>query len=296
MQLNRFKSSVKIAVQAIGVLLLGAGCATGQEINLAAGPTGITLPDGSSVPMWAYSCGAPVAGSTATCASLNSSGSGWSPVVITVPTGQNLRINLTNNLSFPTGSGTNNIPTSLTIVGQVGGGLGDVNQRTTTASPTHGPQTLTWPVASSDPGDGVNNPPPQGPRVQSFSTEVAAGATTSLDWNAPRPGTYLLESGTHPSIQVPMGLIGMVIVTKAPSGTTAGVAYPGPSALSGVRYNAEIPLLFSEIDPIQNTDVQSVVSTAGFSETMVWSGQTNGCGNKTSANYHQCYPPAVNYS
>ena len=291
MQFIRFKSTFKTAVQAVSVLLLGVvGAAGQQQVNLTAGPTSITPPDGSSVPMWGYSCGTTVAGSTATCAKLNPAAAGWSPVVITVPTGQDLRINLTNNLSFSSGSGTNHIPTSLTIVGQVGGGLGDVTQRTTTPSPTHGPQTLTWPAASTDQADGVNNPPHQGARVQSFSTEVAAGATTALNWLAPRAGTYLLESGTHPSIQGPMGLFGMVVVSAAPSGATAGTAYPG------VTYNAEIPLLFSEIDPVQNKAVQTAVTTAGFSETAVWSGQSGGCGNPASSTYNTCYPPTVNYS
>ncbi len=53
--------------------------------------------------------------------------------------------------------------------------------------------------------------------MQSFATEVAAGNTTSLTWTTPREGTYLLESGTHPSIQGPMGLYGMVVVTGRPS-------------------------------------------------------------------------------
>ncbi len=38
------------------------------------------LPDGSAVPMWGYSCGAAVTGSTATCAKLNPAAAGWSPV------------------------------------------------------------------------------------------------------------------------------------------------------------------------------------------------------------------------
>ena len=58
MQFNRLKSTLKSAVQALAVLLLGAGWAAGQQqVNLTAGPTSITLPDGSSVPMWGYSCG-----------------------------------------------------------------------------------------------------------------------------------------------------------------------------------------------------------------------------------------------
>jgi hypothetical protein len=180
MQAYRLKSTLKGAAIALTVLLLGTGWAAGQQqVNLTAGPTSISMPDGSSVPMWGYSCGALVDGSSATCSKLNPASSGWSPVVITVPRGQDLRINLTNNLSFTAGAGTTNIPTSLTIVGQVGGGLG--SQRRTTPSPTHGPQTLTWPAASASVGDGVNNPPSQGPRVQSLATEVAAGATESLD-------------------------------------------------------------------------------------------------------------------
>jgi FtsP/CotA-like multicopper oxidase with cupredoxin domain len=83
-----------------------------------------------------------------------------------------------------------------------------------------------------------------------------------------------------------MGLYGMVVVTDAVGGT----AYPG------VTYNSEVPLLFSEIDPVQNRSVDTAVRTDGFSETRVWSGQPNQCGNPASANYLTCYPPAVNYA
>jgi hypothetical protein len=251
---------------------------------LTAAPSSVTLPDGNSVPMWGYTCGGTVGG--AGCAKLNPTAPGWSPVVITVTTGQNLTINLTNNLVF----GGVSLPTSLTIVGQVGGGLG--TGATSTASPTHAVQTLTWPASSSDPGDGANTPPPQGNRVQSFATEVGPGATTSLTWTAPNPGTYLLESGTHPSIQGPMGLYGMVVVTgpAASTGITPVTAYPG------VTYNADVRLLFSEIDPVQNNAVSTAVNTTGFSETKVWSGQPDHCGNPASADYNTCYPPTVNYS
>ena len=83
--------------------------------------------------MWGYSCGAAVAGSTASCAKLNPGPrAGWSPVVITVPTGQGLQINLDQQSVSSAATG---IPTSLTIVGQLGGGLG--KGATTTPSPTH---------------------------------------------------------------------------------------------------------------------------------------------------------------
>src|SRR3954452_23194516 len=99
MQFNRLKSVLTSAAQGLAVLLLGVGWAAGQQqVNLTAGPSSVSLPDGSSVPMWGYSCGAVVSGSTATCAKLNPAATGWSPVVITVPTGQDLEINLTNHL------------------------------------------------------------------------------------------------------------------------------------------------------------------------------------------------------
>jgi hypothetical protein len=238
-----------------------------QQVNLTAAPANLKTPDGTTIPMWGYSCGTVVAGSTATCASLNpNAGAGvWSPVVITVPSGQNLVINLSNNLSFGTAPNINNIPTSVVIVGQLGGGLGDATKRTTAASPQHENLSTTWPIANTGP---VFVPPSQGTRVQSFATEVPGTPTTTtpqpvtaLTWTAPRAGTYLLESGTHPSIQVPMGLYGMVVVTAAPSGGNPGTAY------NGVSYNTEVPLLFSEIDPAQNNAVTAAVSTTGFSES-----------------------------
>src|SRR5438874_6950913 len=327
MRSNNYKSVLKHAGLAATVLLLASGVAFGQaqQVNLTAAPATTALPDGTVVPMWGYSCGTLATGttSTATCTALNKAVAAaaaagtplagvWSPVVITVPTGQDLQINLTNNLAFAGG----NIPTSLVIVGQLGGGLGTPGS--STASPDHtNAQPLTWPIAGDPAGapmTGVGTPPVQGPRVQSFSTEVAAvaagtGTATPLCWGvcgsttgapALKPGTYLIESGTHPSIQGPMGLYGILVVTAAPSGGTAGTAY-GTGA-TAVTYNAEIPLLLSEIDPVQNAAVSAAVNTAGFSETRVWSGLYGGCGNPVNANgaanptYQTCYPPAVNYT
>src|SRR5207249_1396693 len=248
MRSNNYKSVLKHAGLAASVLLLASGAAFAQQqVNLTAAPATATMPDGSAVPMWGYSCGTLASGSTAACTALNKAVAAaaltttplvgvWSPVVITVPTGQTLQINLTNSLSFLNG---NTVPTSLVIVGQLGGGLG--TGATSTPSPDHtNAQPLTWPIAGDPPGGGLSGagtPPAQGPRVQSFSTEVPAGATVvSLTWTAPRPGTYLLESGTHPSIQGPMGLYGIVVVTAAPAGGAAGTAYPAVGTAPAVNY------------------------------------------------------------
>src|SRR5437868_2438920 len=284
MRSNYLKATLKTAVLAVTILLLGVGASVAQvSVALTAQPTTLTLPDGSIVPMWGYVCGAVSGG---TCSALNPKSAGWSPVVITVPSGQDLQVNLTNGLVF----GANKIPTSLVIMGQVGGGLGDVKQRTTTASPNHDNQPTTWPIANAGP---IFTPPPQGARVQSFSTEVAGGGNATLTWTAPRAGTYLIESGTHPSIQGPMGLYGILVVTNAPSGATLGTAYPG------VSYSADIPMLFSEIDAAQNTAVNAAVNTPGFNESatigpflggpIVNIGVTNGGSGYTS-------PPAVHFA
>ena len=312
MRFHNFKSAL-IKSGLTASVLLAAGACYAQSVNLSAGAVNAIMPDGSTVPMWGYTCGSGAV--TATCAALNpgsllTTPATWSPVVITVPyssTGTSLTINLTNNLTF-TGGGP--IPTSLVIVGQLGGGLGTVGAgctsgTTCTTSPDHSfaQSTATWPIVSSTVAGG--NPPAQGTRAQSFGTEVAAGTTAALCWGpacapatpALKPGTYLIESGTHPSIQGPMGLYGILVVTSAPT-TTAGCAYPGatPTAACVVPYNTDVAVLMSEIDPVQNNAVQTAVNTAGFSETMVWSGQPGGCGNPASTSFHQCYPPAVNYT
>src|SRR6202795_2670195 len=288
MEFNNLKATLRTAALAVSVLLVGVSLAVAQQqVNLAAGPTTVTLPDGAALPMWGYSCGSVVSGSTATCGKLNPAAAGWSPVVITVPSGSDLQINLTNNLSF--GATPNNVPTSLVIVGQLGGGLG--NTANSTPSPNPPPQTAPWPIA----GSGSFNPPAQPNRVQSFSTEVAVGSTKALTWTAPRPGTYLIESGTHPSIQGSMGLYGILVVTTAPT-AVAGTETAAGTAYSGVSYDADVPVLLSEIDPVQNNAVHAAVNTAGFSETGVWSGQPNGCGNPSSSSFRGCYPVTVNYS
>ncbi|WP_185646390.1 choice-of-anchor Q domain-containing protein [Burkholderia sp. Bp9143] len=282
MRANQFKAMLVdlLKAGAVASILLATGeAAFAQSVTLTAKATTAALPDGQSVPMWGYTCSA-AATAPATCAAANpGAGGNWSPVVITVPPGP-LTISLTNSLPA-------SVPTSLVIVGQLGGGLGTT--ATSTASPTHPTQTATtWPIAGT--GSGATfTPPPQGPRVQSFSTEVAKGATTTLTWRNLRPGTYLIESGTHPSIQGPMGLYGVLVVRTPPRTGTRSLAYPN------IPYDADVPLVLSEIDPVQNAAVAAAVATTGFSETKVWSGLSGGCGDSKSASFGTCYPPAVNY-
>jgi hypothetical protein len=284
MRSTTLKTILKTAILAVTVLLLTAGASFAQ-VSLTAQPTTITLPDGQSVPMWGLFCGSAVGATCTTMKGLPQTGLTWEPPLITVATGSSLTINLTNSLpaSVPA--------TSLMIVGQLGGGLGASPTRI--PGPDHStPQNATWPIA----GDGTGPQfvaPSQGARVRSFGTEVLPAANTDLTWTALKPGTYLIESGTHPSIQGPMGLYGVLVVTN--SIAAPAVAYPAAGAVAAVTYDKDVPLLLSEIDAVQNRAVDAAVNTAGFDESTVWSGQPGGCGNPTSASFRTCYPPAVNY-
>jgi FtsP/CotA-like multicopper oxidase with cupredoxin domain len=77
-----------------------------------------------------------------------------------------------------------------------------------------------------------------------------------------------------------MGLYGVLVVTDN------GSAY-------GTAFDKDVALLLSEIDPVQNDAVNTAVTTAGFTDTAAWNGQTGQCGDPT---IHSCYPPAVNYT
>jgi FtsP/CotA-like multicopper oxidase with cupredoxin domain len=67
-------------------------------------------------------------------------------------------------------------------------------------------------------------------RVRSFDAETAAGGSASYTWTDVKEGTYLYHSGTHPQVQVQMGLYGALTVGNY------GIAAPAT-------------LVYSEIDP-----------------------------------------------
>jgi FtsP/CotA-like multicopper oxidase with cupredoxin domain len=95
---------------------------------------------------------------------------------------------------------------------------------------------LGMPVAEGAVGPTVARNPDG--RIRSFTHEATAGATVAYIFNNVKPGTYLYHSGTHPAVQVQMGLYGAVKMDAA-----NGEAY------AGVPYDAEVQLLYSEIDP-----------------------------------------------
>lgn len=143
---------------------------------------------------------------------------GSAPPVIAAVAGDTLVINLTNNLAGPTAE-----PVSLVINGQ-----------------TPSSMTPTWTDGTTGPRTSVSQ------RIRSFTHETAAnGGTATYQWPSLKAGTYLLASGTHIGVQVPMGLYAAVKVDAA-----AGQAYNAETA-----YTGEAVLLFSEVDPALNSAV-----------------------------------------
>jgi FtsP/CotA-like multicopper oxidase with cupredoxin domain len=209
----------------IGQALLLAGLVTAAapalavEYWLRADTVNVTMPDGVSVPMWGYAL------TDATFVPGTASVPG---PALTVPPGDTvLTIHLKNNLPEAT---------SIVIPGQV------------TA------MTPVW-------DNGMSGARPSASaRVRSFTHEaLVGGGTADYTWSNVKPGTYLYHSGTHPQVQVQMGLYGGV------SGNAVAATASTPAeAYAGVAYNNEVTLLFSEIDPALHAAVAGgTYGTAG---------------------------------
>ena len=325
MRPSDFKSTLNTVLLALAVILLSATISSAQVVNLTATRETTTLPDGKTVAMWGWVCGTGASAATAgaTCTAMNGQPqtpatagipatastpavpptAPWQPplIVVSLPAGSAttgaFTINLANALP---------VETSLIIMGQLpGGGLGSPVRES--APRNHPTQTeTTWTTNFS----ATFTPPAQGQRVRSFAPEVPPNTATpvSYTWPALKPGTYLIASGTYPSVQGPMGLYGVLVVTTKPSSSTTTFT-PG-TAYTGINYDADVPLLLSEIDPAQNNAVESFVETSAGCPTAA-TGGTPGIGTCTGTitpaaattkwtpacgTAHTCYPAAVNYT
>ena len=167
--------------------------------------TGTTTVQG--VPMWGY---ANCTASFATCDPVTVPG----PALTVAPTDTaGLTVHLKNTLTAPT---------SLVISGQA---ISD--------------PTPVWTDGTSGPRNGDLTR-----RVRSFTHEASAGGgTADYVWPNLKAGTYLYESGTHPQVQVQMGLYGAV-TRDADAGN---VAYR--QGATSIAYANQLTLLYSEIDP-----------------------------------------------
>jgi hypothetical protein len=177
------------------------------------------MADGQVVPMWGLRDAASPAG-TATVPG---------PTISAV-VGDRLIINLTNALPEPT---------SLVINGQ--------------QASEAGAMAPTWTDGTTGSRGGNLNK-----RVRSFTHEVAPPVvspgnpttifTATYEWANLKAGTYLIASGSHPAVQLPMGLYAALKVD-----VVAGLqAYPNATTTS---YANDVVLLFSEVDPALNAAV-----------------------------------------
>jgi FtsP/CotA-like multicopper oxidase with cupredoxin domain len=145
----------------------------------------------------------------------------WRIPVINATAGDDLTINLTNDLPDDTSS-TLKKPVSIMIPGQV-------------ASESFAMRP-TWTDGSVGPR-GVDATK----RVRSLTHEASpAGGTDFYSWSALKPGTYLIQSASHMAVQAQMGLYGVLVVASA----TPGQAYDD----AATAYDSEVVLVLSEID------------------------------------------------
>lgn len=162
----------------------------------------------SSITMWGY---AKCAAGFTNCTTATVPGP-----TLTAAAGDTLNIHVFNNIS-----GSYKEPTSVVIPGQ-----------TKTMAPVwFNPATGAVTATGSRPAGDVTS------RVRSFDAETQFRQTTTYTWPSLRSGTYLYESGTHPAVQVQMGLYGPLIV--------------------GAGAGPEATLLFSEIDPVLHAAVSN---------------------------------------
>jgi FtsP/CotA-like multicopper oxidase with cupredoxin domain len=192
---------IALALLSISVLPTVSSAAA-VDVYLKAEAVIMTMPDGKAITMWAFAdCGAD--STFTTCTPASSPGP-----MITAAEGDTLSIHLRNNLG-----GVYTEPVSVVIPGQN--------------------STVMAPVKFTD-GAGRQ-------RVKSFTAETAVGAVQTYVWDNLKPGTFLYQSGTHPSVQVQMGLYGALVVNPV----AVGQAYNDVST----AYDVQAMLLYSEIDP-----------------------------------------------
>lgn len=192
-----------------------AGSVHAKDVYLVAKAFSKTMPDGAAVPMWGFGADFDADDSGAgdcyenlpgACDAVTPSSPG--PSLALAESDAVLTVWLTNFLDAPV---------SLVIAG----------------APLPAGSQPVWMDGSSGPRSDVAQ------RVRSFTNEAAAsGGRQSYSWPSLAPGTRLYQSGTHPQVQVQMGLYGEV---RKP--LSDGEAYPG------VLFDNELTLLFGEIDP-----------------------------------------------
>jgi Bacterial Ig domain len=231
---SSYKSRGRLAVMlrwvAAGLLATGAFQAMAASVTLCAEPYVQDLPLAAGVPMWGYRQ-VPAA---AACDANAGVGTASPGPVITVPAGDTtLVITLVNKLT---------VPTSIVLAGQA---LPSDGGAPVMAVDLVGP--------SCDPAAD-----PQNCRVRSFTGEAAPGGSRVYTFSNLKPGTYLYQSGTHPQVQIQMGLFGMVKQDATLTGSTGRLLYANANA----GFEVDVPVVLSEIDTEQHARIAATLGSA----------------------------------
>ncbi len=186
---------------ALGLAALALATAPSFAAELAAVEATATMPDANAVAMWGFidleALTPPTTAADFVCGTVNPADSWAVGPTLTATAGAPLTVKIKNCLADPV---------SVFIPGQL---------------------KQTVPVTFQD-----TAVPPR-TRVRSFDVETAPNATGVYEWTGVKEGTYLYHSGTHPQVQVQMGLYGALVVS--------GLEYPAVAQ--------EAVLVYSEIDP-----------------------------------------------
>lgn len=216
-------ASRMLQTAAAGLLALGATQAMGASVTLCAEPYAQPLPgNATGVPMWGYSLGA--------CGAPSSPG----PLITVPSTDTTLTVTLINQLK---------VPTSIVLAGQA---------LPSDGGPPVRAADVVGPACVPGTADAVC-------RVRSFTGETEPGATRVYTFSNLRPGTYLYQSGTHPQVQVQMGLFGMAKQDAALTGTAGRLLFANATA----GFDVDVPVVLSEIDPDQHALIESTLGTDG---------------------------------
>ncbi len=248
--------AVMLHAVAGSLLALAAAPAMAYSVTLCAERYTQDLPGAAGTPMWGYRLMSGASGESA-CGSPAATDA-HAPV-ITVPTGDTtLAITLVNRLT---------VPTSIVIAGQSLPADGGAPVMAADLADAPCVPTPSAAASSTDP----NNP--QNCRVRSFTGETGAGGSRTYTFNNLRPGTYLYQSGTHPQVQVQMGLAGMVRQDATLAGSTGRLLFANAAA----GFDADVPVVFSEVDVAQHILIDS---TLGSLNPASWK-----AGNNSTLNY-----------
>lgn len=229
-----------LPVAAATLLAAGAGTARAMSVTLCAEPYTVSLPgEAAPVPMWGYRQVA----DASLCSATSTPRSSAAAPVITMPAGDStLAVTLVNRLA---------VPTSVVIPGQalpVDGGAAVMAEDL--IGPSCDPSTLAMPARMAC-------------RVRSFTGETDPNASRTYTFANLRPGSFLLQSGTHPQAQVQMGLVALLKQDAAPLDLTARRLYGAAASDANASFDVDATALLSEVDVAQHNRIQATLGTDG---------------------------------